>query len=102
MLELRSVLEKDPLEQISPVQLGRLLRLLGRHRLLERYHVAPDSLAIDPDLLVPSKQQCPFSQRPPDQVEHLPQRGAGVLLVSLGPEQTQKLVAAVEARRNRD
>jgi len=55
-------------------------------RALELEHVAADLLGVDTDVLVSAGHEHAVTERMPQPVQCLAERGAGMLLIELGPE----------------
>ena len=88
-------------QQVAAVDLQRVLRLsLIQHR-FKRRGVTPERIPIEADLFIAPADHHGIRHRTADQVKRLPQRPTGMLLVELGPEESEKDVSAVETAGDR-
>jgi len=89
--------QEEPFEQAATVEVERAIRIVSVEGLSEGTHIAPKLLFIDTHFLVASAGQHIGVERSSQAVQRLPQRGAGMLLVELRPQESQERVSAVEA-----
>jgi hypothetical protein len=59
-------------------------------------------VGIDSDLFVSPRPYCVFAECPPQDVKRLSERCAGVLLIGVGPEQSEERVTPMESVRLRN
>src|SRR2546426_9049433 len=81
LLELRRAADEKPFEQVAAVEVqgvGEVARLRGA---LELDHVAADLLGVEADVLVTSGHEHAVTERMPQPVQCLAERGAGMLLI---------------------
>src|SRR5213593_1716251 len=79
--------QEEPFEQAATVEVERAIRIVSVEGLSEGAHIAPKLLFIDTHFLVASAGQHIGVERSSQAVQRLPQRGAGMLLVELRPQE---------------
>ena len=96
-LELRGPRDEEAFEHVAPIERERLVASVRSDRCIERDDVAPQLIAVEADLFVTARDDHGGAERAPQHVQRLAQRGAGVFLIELGPEQREQAVAAMKA-----
>jgi len=98
-LEFGRVRYEESVQQGTPVELERGLELPSCHRAIEVADIAPETIAIEADLFFTIVGQGLGPQLGPEDMQRLPQGGAGPGLVELRPEQRQQVIAAAHPAR---
>ena len=96
-LELPAARDVKALQQIAPIQPQRPGGVIRLDRGFELHRVAGERSDVDADLPITPARHRLLAQRGSQMTERLVERPAGVLLVQLGPEESEKSVAAVKA-----
>jgi hypothetical protein len=99
MLELRSIVDVESVEQIASIQGQSLRRMFGIERILECAHVRPHRVAIESDLVVTPHEDRALTELSSENVQRLVQRGASPRPVRLRPEEGEQLVPPVKPAR---
>src|SRR6266571_3871979 len=85
-LEFRRAADEESLEQVARVEVERIGQSVVFSRARELDGVAADLLWVEADVLVTSGHEHTVTERMPQPVQCLAERGAGMLLIELGPE----------------
>ncbi len=99
-LELGGAWDEEPLEQLAAVQLERLIPPPACDGPVKGVGVALKTLEVQADFVIAAACE-DGAEAAADHAQRLAQRGAGVLLIELRPEECEDRVAPVEAARGR-